>query len=133
MAKWKNEWNENEDRYWNPFILYEHNAIEDASWWHEKCKKCGTTDANYLYCGYCEDCLAKLYDRYEPLLFRFFAEYDPEEYLEDDCPAPLKVLWAEADIQRKRNEMGESRKFLRDYALEDPNCFASWLEKEGFI
>lgn len=114
---------------------YEHGTIEDATWWHDggKCKQCGTTDANYLYKGYCPDCLADIYDRYEPLLFRFFADYNPEEWMDDECPAPLVTLWAEADKDRKMDRMGESRKFLREYALDDLYCFAEWLEKEGLI
>ena len=122
------------NNYW-----YEMGHIDSAEHWlnegynkDELCQRCGEP-AGRLIEGFCKDCLAKFYDEHESELFLFFFIFPPNEWDETRCKKPIAELWAEAERERFANDFGETRKYLKEYALEDAWCLAEFMTERGMI
>ena len=96
------------------------------------CKMCGF-ESDPIRNGLCEDCIESLYDEHESEMFLFFALYPPNEWDDTRCKKPLVELWADAERERFANDFGDTRHYLKQYALEDKWCLTDWMETVGMI
>ena len=96
-----------------------------------KCDMCGSE--TYIRNGICDYCTEKLYDEHEREMYLFFSLYPPKEWDETRCDKSLDQLWAEAERERFANDFGETRQYLKEYALEDMWCLTDWMETVGMI
>lgn len=122
------------NNYW-----YEMGHIDSAEHWlnegyteDELCIRCGEPSDRLLE-GVCKDCLAKFYDEHEGEMFLFFYIFPPNEWDDTRCKKPIAELWAEAERERFANDFGETRKYLKAYALEDAWCLAEFMTERGMI